>query len=99
MNSPWVKPATLNGGKATVAVIQSHVGYIFDFFVHMGFALAVDTDRHLIEDVEYNGDVVGGQVPGDIDVRLIETEVATAGADVENVAKVSGVYDLLDLHD
>jgi len=53
----------------------------------------------MIEDVEDYGKIVGGKVPGHIDVLLIESQVAPAGTDVEEFAEIPEIDDLFDLHD
>ena len=69
------------------------------FLVDVGLPLAVDGDGRLAEQVEDDGDVVGGQVPRHVDVLLEEPEVEAPGADVLDLADVAGFHDLLDAVD
>ena len=66
---------------------QAHGGHVFDPRGDMGAAAAVDAVGMFLHDIEDDGDVVRGQVPGDIDVLLEQARVQPPGADVTDFAE------------
>src|SRR5207244_13249990 len=55
-----------------------------------------DTHRILLDDVVHYGDVVGREIPQDIDVRLDQPEVDTDGVEIIQITDVASGAELTD---
>src|SRR5207249_11102031 len=64
---------------------------------HVCIPLAVHCHRQLAENMKDDGDVVGSEVPGNVDVFLKKTEIETPAIDVTDVADVARLDDFNDL--
>src|SRR5437773_9779635 len=76
-NFSRLEPTALDSGEALVREIEGHIGYVLHVPVDMCVSLTVNRKGELAENMENDRNVMGRQVPGDIDVCLEQTEVQT----------------------
>src|ERR1035438_4025921 len=91
-----IEPAALDDRGAVLGEMEVHGGHVLNAGGDVRCAAAVDAVRQLLHDVEDDRDVVGGQVPGNVDVALEEAEIEPAGGNVADFPDVVVVDDLLD---
>ena len=92
-NFAGFEPATLDGGEAFLAKGEGHIGDVFNAWGDMGIALASHDAGEFPEDVKDDGDIVWGEIPGDIDVFLEEAQVEASGVDTAEFADGAGLDD------
>ena len=66
----WFKPAALNGRESFMREEQRHVCHVLDAWTDMSVPLTIDGNWEFIQDVQYDGNIVRGEIPSDIDVFL-----------------------------
>src|SRR5579875_2661966 len=94
-----IQPAYVDEGDQVVGEAQGEHRHVFHVMAVMALAMAAHFVRHLPQQHQDYRDVVSGQVPGDVDVALEQTQVGAHGADVEDVAQLAAANDLADFQD
>src|ERR1700722_1323533 len=96
-NLSGLQPTALNGGKSLLSKSQGDVRHILDAGRNMGVALTIDNPWKFAKDVQDDRDVVRGEVPGNVDVLLKQTQVKAPRVDIADLADISGLDNLNDL--
>ena len=90
-----IQPAVVNKGATILGEIQVHHRYIFNLTTDMAVSLAGHAQRQFLKQIQENGDIMRGQIPGDIDISLEQTEVESSSCDVLNLANIARINNFL----
>jgi len=84
------------GDEPVAFELDRNVSDILEFAPEMDGAVGRDSDRLVGDDIVHDGQVVGGQVPDDVDVVLEKPQVDPDRVVEQKFAQLAGIDDLLD---
>jgi hypothetical protein len=96
-NFSWLKPTALDRSKSLLPEGEGNIGHVLNARSDMGVTLTVNRLWEFSQDVQDDGNIMGSEVLGHIDVLLEQAKVESARIDVTNFPNVSGLNNLGDL--
>ncbi len=96
---PRIQPTAVNDGRPISRKIEPHGCHILHPRGDVRTALTVDGNRFSFHDVQNNGDIMGSQIPGNIDVFLKKPKIQPPRANVADFSDVASLDNFLDFSD
>ncbi len=87
-----VKPTHTDMGQNIIWEDQWHIGYVLDAFLNTSPALGAHLERHLSQEVNHNWDIMGSQVPNDIERWAEQSQAGPHSINIVNLAKLPTPY-------
>ena len=97
-NLPRLKPTALDRRKSITGKRQGHVSHVLNAFCVVGNTLTIHSRWAITQDMKDDRNVMGCQIPCDIDVILKQPQVQPLGIDALDLPKFRCFDDLCDLH-